>query len=181
MKKLLSLVAVLLIGTSVFAQEFSTTEFRPRGYAGFVEEGLAGCTLTGDILHSATATVHGYQINPNFFIGAGFAIDIDVPLKEGLFGSDNSPISGIPIFADVRCDLTKKRISPFIDFRAGYSPAGTSRKGAYVSPTLGVDFFFTNHPKLGLYCGVMYEFQQCTFDWGNDNLHYIGAKFGFRW
>ena len=180
----LALVAILLIGASAFAQE----EYRPRGYAGFVEEGLAGCTATGDILHSSTATIHGYQINPNWFIGAGLAVDIDIPLVNtviqtpmGAFVTDNSPVSGLPLFADVRCDLTKKRISPFVDFRAGYSPCGDFRKGAYVSPTIGCDFFFRNHPKMGLYCGVMYEYQQCNRNGSTGEMHYVGAKFGFRW
>lgn len=168
MKKIFAIVAILMSCMSMQAQD----EFRPKGYAGFVEEGLAINVEETAIMLSSTATVHGYQFNPNWFLGGGLAADI-------YFWSANDKTQtsfNLPIFVDGRWDITKKRICPFIDLRAGYNPIGY--KGAYVSPTIGCDFMFRARPKMGMYVGVTYVMQGAK---GGGNTNNVGLKVGFRW
>ncbi len=106
-----------------------------------------------DAMGVAFSTSHGYQINSNFYVGAGIALNI-LPMSHG------ADEMFIPIFGNFRYDFCKGKITPFLDAKIGYSVGTTndeltlvvpneyitglfaeqSNMGAYVSPSIGVRF-----------------------------------------
>ncbi|MDD6209220.1 MAG: hypothetical protein PUB21_01275 [Bacteroidales bacterium] len=111
------------------------------GYRGFLEIGGGYAVL--DNVMFLIQTTHGYQFNPYFFIGAGVGIS-NIFVEKILF---------VPVFADFRVNFTKKPISPFFDFKVGYSVS--KEKRIYVSPCLGISFAFNESSALNL--GVGYN------------------------
>lgn len=70
------------------------------------------------------SSTHGCLINPSFYVGAGVHFHYD------------AHAIAIPIFADVRGNLTKKNVKPFLNFRIGYSVGDV--KGVYLTPSVGM-------------------------------------------
>ena len=54
-------------------------------------------------------TTHGFQFNPYLYVGAGAGIRL------------GDSYTAIPIYADVNYTMLKKKVSPFIDAKIGYS------------------------------------------------------------
>ena len=105
-----------------------------RGYRGFVDAEWSRYSrrLTDyggwHENHWGVSTVHGYQVMPQLFVGAGAALNCNVWLG-----------SWYPrLFADVRTDLKLGIFTPFADLRAGWTL--TSDAGFYFSPTVGYRF-----------------------------------------
>ena len=100
------------------------------GYRGFVELGHTfGVGMVRDFGRLDVATTHGIQINPHLFFGAGLSLNYAYH-----YGS-----IALPFYADIRTDILKSNISPFIDFKIGYSITDAF-KGLYLSPTIGCRF-----------------------------------------
>ena len=95
------------------------------------------------------STTHGAQINPHFFMGVGLGFNY-FHLSE---------CWNLPIYADFRANFLKGKITPFIDFRIGYSVGDAS--GLYFSPSLGCNFGFGN--KSGFSISLGYEYQKADF------------------
>jgi len=136
-------------------------DYRTSGYMGFVEE----TTITdfGKNTFGGFNTTHGYQINPNFFVGAGAGIIINY---------DKTDVIGVPIYGDVRYTMLKSKVTPFVEAKCGYSVADV--EGFYVSPALGVDIGFTE--KFGLYVCLAYEhysIEKTTYS------YYNGSYYGY--
>lgn len=91
------------------------------------------------------STIHGYQIIPHLFVGAGVAYNYFHEVES----------SAVPVFADVRGTLPIGKFSPFVDARIGYSVAGYN--GFYFSPSIGCRLGLTN--SLGLNLSVGYSMQ----------------------
>lgn len=72
------------------------------------------------------STSHGCLVNPYFYVGAGLGVH---------YYYDGSAVA-IPIFADLRGNLMKGNIKPFLNFRIGYSVCDI--EGLYLSPSVGV-------------------------------------------
>lgn len=81
---------------------------KTRGYRGFVDGGF---TAGYDFMVELINTSHGYQINPHFFVGGGMGLHI-AAIEGGVI---------VPIFADVRVNFLKHKISPFVDYKVGAS------------------------------------------------------------
>lgn len=79
-------------------------------YRGFVDTGLAFDLSDSDGYFSCS-TSHGYQFNPHLFLGGGFAINYYFDASEAV----------IPVFADFRYYITKRRITPYIGTKLDYS------------------------------------------------------------
>jgi hypothetical protein len=71
-------------------------------------------------------TTHGVQILPELFVGAGAGINF--------YHSSDGAIA-LPFFVDVRTDILRSNISPFVDLKVGYSFGEVS--GLYVTPSVG--------------------------------------------
>ena len=100
-----------------------------RGYRAFIYFGLgAGVGDYGDDKIEIT-TVHGYQINPKWFVGLGvgdyYFVDNDVEI--------------IPIFAEGRYEIKEGRFSPFVSLRLGSSILLDGGEAYfYCSPSIGL-------------------------------------------
>ena len=73
-------------------------------------------------------TTHGFQFNPYLYVGAGAGIRL------------GDSYTAIPIYADVNYTMLKKKVSPFIDAKIGYSLLDAS--GFYMNPGVGVNWNF---------------------------------------
>ena len=128
-------------GTSMFDGNGPVT-----GYKGFIDLGYtigAGDFGEGRI---SFMTTHGYQFNPYFFAGIGTGVNY----------FHKSEAWGIPIYADFRGNLMNNGITPFVDFKIGYSVLDA--EGFFLSPSIGCRFAIGE--KSGLNISVGYEVQK---------------------
>ena len=157
----------------------STSRDRPgttgvqRGYRGFFDLGYTiGTGDYDDASRLELSTTHGYQFNPHFFLGAGVGVT---------YWHDMDYV-GLPIFVDVRADILKYWVSPFIDFKIGYSFIDI--EGVYFAPTVGCRFDVGGKASLNL--GIGYTVQMCEVITGSryvirtstENLGGFHLKFG---
>lgn len=125
-----------------------------RGYRGFFDwTSSVRSESTGEMDYNGTlykfsegafytgfTTSHGYQIDPMFFVGAGFGFE-----KCGKFDYEI-----VPLFLEGRVDLEFNKFTPYGDLRVGANLADGS--GFYLSPTIGYRFNWGR--KVGLNLGV---------------------------
>lgn len=116
------------------------------GYKGFVDLGYGigvGDYSAGRVEFQTT---HGYQFNPYFFAGVGAGYS---------YYTDGS-VSSIPIFADFKAGFPINRITPFFDFKIGYSVLDVD--GFYLSPSVGARF--ATGARTGVSLALGYEMQK---------------------
>lgn len=99
-----------------------------QGYRGFVDVfynvGLDGPTMR----RFGVTTTHGYQFLPYLFAGAGVGMN--------QVHSTSKNYLAIPVFADLRLDLLRHSISPFIDVKMGWT-LGDKAFGLMFNPSIG--------------------------------------------
>ncbi len=123
-----------------------------RGYRGFMDLGYTiGTGGWVDTNRLEFATSHGYQFNPYFYLGAG----------AGVHYYHQADLVEIPIFADFRVDILNHRITPYIDFRIGYTVY--EEAGFYAAPTGGCRI---NMAGIALNIGIGYTIQKFGHYWG---------------
>ncbi len=86
-----------------------------RGFRGFVDFG--GSLGFGDTKQNYQGSISftgGYQINSMLFVGGGVAPTVN-------FNDFDQTICVVPLYAAVRLDFLKNKVSPYINARAGYS------------------------------------------------------------
>lgn len=143
-----------------------------RGYRGFME---LGYTIgTGDwegTNRVEFSTSHGYQFNPYFYAGVGAGVNYyhEADLVE------------IPVFADLRADILNNWITPYVDFKIGYTVYDAA--GFYMSPTVGCRFGFDNN--LALNIGIGYTMQKTSVYWygygsSKENMGGFSIKLGME-
>lgn len=129
MKKVFILAVMLLFSIGSIAQNTAKNCYR-----GYVDAGYSVGIGDYDFGRFEVNTSHGYQINPYLFIGAGTGLhfmssyktkDMDIPLDIR-----DSKVD-IPVFANIRCNLLKKKVSPFVDIKGGTYV--TNNGGLYVN------------------------------------------------
>ena len=99
-------------------------------------------------------TTHGFQFNPYLYVGAGAGIRL------------GDSYTAIPIYADVNYTMLKKKVSPFIDAKIGYSLLDAS--GFYMNPGIGVSWNFYKGLSVFLKVGYTYNANPCD-DWIKPN------------
>ena len=111
-------------------------------------------------------TSHGYQFNSCIFLGAGVGLhfmssyetkDMYIPLDVRDRQVD------IPVFANIRCNFSKKKVSPFVDLKGGTYV--TNNGGLYVNASAGCRFAINEKQAVSLavgYASEKLEFE--TFD-----------------
>ncbi len=148
MKKLL----LLLILSVATLQPVSAQSYR--GFAD-IEGGISfwhnsGYAFTYGLI--GVTTTHGVQLAEKFFIGAGTGFLTDT---KGIV---------MPLYADFRFDFwNDKKLSPFIDFKAGYTLDissendifGVIGNGLYINPTIGFRVRLTE--RMGINIGLAYS------------------------
>lgn len=133
MKKLLVSIALLLTTLNLFAQQNSEGCYR-----GFVDGGYTIGIGDYEFGRFEINTAHGYQINPFFFIGGGLGLHF-MPKYEtegtSIALDQRDSKVDIPVFANLRANLCKGSISPFIDGKAGTYV--TNNGGLYLNISAG--------------------------------------------
>lgn len=132
------------------------------GYRGFVDLGYT--VGTGDFGEDRVefATSHGYQFNPYLYVGLG----------AGAHYYFDSEVVEIPIFAHVRSEFLNNSISPFLDFKVGYTVYDAT--GFYMTPTVGCRFAIGN--KSGISVGLGYTMQKVNYDFYYAGYDYSGSE-----
>jgi hypothetical protein len=180
MKKLLSLLLSMCVATGVFALT------PQRGYRGFVEwsNDITSYKYFEDsrlnFYYTGVSTSHGYQFNPNLFVGAGLAIQTYT----------GGGIWKVPVFAQVRTDQQWGKFTPFGDLRVGYDLGDCDgSSGYYFSPTVGYCFNWGRKVGLNVALGLtlkgysidMYNIELVEVDgYYTYNMDYIGVKHGTK-
>lgn len=139
------------------------------GYRGFID---LGYTIgTGDYGEDRVefATSHGYQFAHFLYAGLG----------AGVHYYFDSEVVEIPIFAHLRSEFLNNRISPFFDFKIGYTVYDAT--GFYLTPTVGCRFAIGN--RAGFSVGLGYTMQKIEYDdyyySGSENVGGLSIKVGF--
>ncbi len=105
------------------------------------------------------------QIKPWFSFGMGV----------GLRHYFSQELNMVPIFVDLRANLSTKKVSPFLSCKAGYSLGGRF----FLNPKIGLSIKISNKNALNI--GVGYEMQQIgTSYYGRSTDNSIGANIGFQ-
>lgn len=161
MKKVFLLLALL---SSVICSNAQNTA--KNCYRGFVDAGYSVGIGDYNFGRFEVNTSHGYQINPYLFIGAGAGLhfmysyktkDMDIPLDVR-----DSKVD-IPVFANIRCNFLKKKVSPFVDVKGGTYV--TNDGGLYVNASAGCRFSINEKQAINLSIGYATEKLQFeTFD-----------------
>lgn len=114
-------------------------------------------------------TTHGVQLGSHFYIGAGAGVRL---------GDD---YTSIPLYGSVRYTLLKKKISPFIDAKIGYSLLDAA--GFYANPGAGVNRNFYKSLSVFLKVGYTYNSEAYGEAWNKDGEavypHGVSASIGF--
>lgn len=114
-------------------------------------------------------TTHGVQLGSRFYIGAGAGVRL---------GDD---YTSIPLYGSVRYTLLKKKISPFIDAKIGYSLLDAA--GFYANPGAGVNWNFYKSLSVFLKVGYTYNSEAYGEAWNKDGEavypHGVSASIGF--
>ena len=118
-------------------------------YKGFIDFGYTVGVGSYGEGRVALSTTHGAQIIPHLFVGAGVGFNY----------FPESEVWNMPLYADFRTNFLKGKITPFLDFRLGYSVGDAS--GFYMAPTIGCDFGFGK--KSGFSVALGYEFQKAEY------------------
>lgn len=136
MKKLF--VSILMLAAAgTFAQEksaFPTTGYRGSGFVYYVGN-------ADDWESYSIGSMHGYQINPKWFVGGGAQLNFG----SLLYKNDDYSFVSATLYADARLDMIEKPISPYLNFKMGITDGDIT--GAYVAPEIGVRF---RHFNLGI-------------------------------
>lgn len=153
MRKVLSLAALLLFVLGVNAQNTSKNCYR-----GYVDVGYSFGVGDYDFGRFEVNTSHGYQVNPYLFFGAGTGLHfmssyktkgMDIPLDVR-----DSKVD-IPVFANVRCNFLKKKVSPYVDVKGGTYV--TNNGGLYVNASIGCRFSINDEQAVNFSVGYATE------------------------
>ncbi len=173
MKRISLILAVCLLAIGVFARQ------PQRGYRGFIDwdNNLTSYTeWTPDnhvtYYYTGVSTSHGYQFNPNFYLGAGLSLEYN-KRSESYF---------LPLYLQARTDQKFGKFTPFGDLRLGYSFSDGG--GLYVCPTIGYRFNWGRKFALNLGVGVTVKCSSpeiYNIDYAEDSdgyLHIVATYMG---
>lgn len=125
-------------------------------------------------LNVGATTSHGYQIDSQWFVGAGLGVEYCIDYGSYM----------VPLFAEGRMDMQFGRFTPFADVRAGVNLG--EGIGAYLSPSIGYRFNWGR--KVGINLGVGLTLAgykvECYEGWWDDaesfEMWYVGTKHRMR-
>ena len=136
---------------SAFSTEFVAGKGPQHGFRAMVDAGygffIGDRQLHTDVRdheHAEVNAVAGYQLLPCLFVGGG----------AGFHRFTNRKYNVYPVFADVRVDMLRNSITPFVDLRFGkifgHYAATTATFGALFSPALGCRFGISQRVALNI-------------------------------
>ena len=143
------------------------------GYRGFIDLGFTIGTGSFGEDRVEFSTSHGYQFA--HFLYAGFGV--------GVHYYYDSEVVEIPVFAHLRSEFLNHSISPFIDFKVGYSVYDNT--GLYLTPTVGCRFAIGE--RAGISVGFGYTMQKIKYEYydypyyftESENFGGFSIKLGF--
>ncbi len=169
MKKLLFLIAWVLLSSSTASAIYFDDDGISQGYRGFADFsytlGIGDWGKNHDRVGIMTS--HGYQIAPQFFAGIGVGYNY--------YFNSHDEASSLPVFVHFRSDLLENEITPYVDLRVGYSFLDI--KGFYINPSVGCRFELNDN--LGLNVGIGYTMQQAEFIYYSEKKNCGGLDFRF--
>lgn len=137
----------------------------------------------------------GYRFNPYVRVAAGFGfnmtsttsrIEFSGPVPPDVLTQLIGPFISMPLFVNVKANMTKSIVSPYVSVDCGYNftlpVSGNNhlvfKQGFMIRPSLGVDFHFR---MCTMFVGVGYSFQTCSFaDLPYKNYSQITQTIGFQ-
>lgn len=187
MKKLTLLFLLIACAINSSAQDASAepqpepiTTGLKRGYQAFAEAGYAAAVGDWGISLVTVSTSHGFQFNPNIYLGLGLGLHFAVGGEEMTDGD-----TFLPIFADFRWTMIKKRVTPFMGVRFGGIAAIDSYYadgGIHCNPSIGVRIGTRDDNAINVSLGYIYN--QLTIGtysyWGYYTYHADCGSFGWR-
>lgn len=171
-----------------------------KGYEKSIETGYS--LGIGDVSNNTFnfAMVNGYRFNPNFYIGAGVGFGYTNNLNginiTHLFSVSNTTeyrqgLVLIPIYAQIKINLTNSNVSPFLLANVGYTIDGRKDFGFMFAPTFGIDFKIND--KQSIYSQIGFNVQNHkysyikdlgTLDWEistkEENLSSLDVRVGLK-
>ena len=146
------------------------------GYKGFVDAGYSIGSSDYKLNRFEVNTSHGYQFNPYIFLGAGLGLhfmpsyateDMDIPYEIR-----DSKVD-IPVFANIRFNLSKSKISPFLDAKGGTYV--TNNGDMYINISVGCRFAINERQGISIAVGATsgkLEFERFDSFIGRYGLNY---------
>lgn len=153
MRKILLLAALFSAVLGANAQNTSRNCYR-----GYVDAGYSIGVGDYDFGRFEINTSHGYQFNPHFFLGAGVGLHfmpsyktkgMDIPLDVRESKVD------IPVFANLRCNFTEKKVAPFVDLKGGSYM--NNNGGLYANVSVGCRIALNEKQAISLSAGYATE------------------------
>lgn len=179
MKKVLFSLGFVLLCSPLFSQEkeWKVKGFEPQIRISFDEgaDRQKNFSFGADVLFA-------YRFNEHIRLGAGAAVDY-VNLKfdnaktinHHYYKAYYEAAMAIPVFANVKVDFLKRKVSPYLSIDCGYNffipfskYAQSNKLGFLIRPAVGVDIRFK---KCVLFVELAYKYQARNFE-------YSMVKFG---
>lgn len=213
MRLLIMAFAILFVSSQVKAQYTSivnqaanilqTAIVGGASYKGFVDVSYTAGFGNLKASFAGVSTIHGFQFNNWFFMGAGLGVDYvysDVQkYYHGDFGNKGVRSSGamVPIFTDFRFNIgPRTSASFFIDIKAGGSFLIGKRylaiENGYLSgseyfmlkPSLGIRIPVGQSSKKAFNIGLTYQLLTCNYWYNYDSggtINSLGGTFSYEW
>lgn len=172
MKKILFVLGFALVCSSVFSQEkeWKVKGFEPQIRLAFDE----GVDYQKNFSFGADF-VAAYRFNEIVRLGAGVGIDyINMRFEESKYigykkyDAYNEAAMTIPLFANIKVDFLKTKVSPYLSADCGYNIfipfskyAQNNKLGFFIRPAFGVDIRFR---KCTLFIELAYRYQARSFE-----------------
>lgn len=161
--KRLGIILLLLVSISSFAK---SQNVYGNCYRGFVDVGYDIGVGDYQFGRFEISSSHGYQVNPFFFVGAGFGLhfmsEYETPNMSIALDVRDSSVE-IPLFANLKCNFTKSKIAPFIDLKAGTFV--TNNGGLYINISGGCRIATKDNQAVNVSVGyTMQKLEFETFD-----------------
>lgn len=141
-------------------------------YRGFVDAGYTFGIDDYKFGRIEVNTSHGFQINPYVYVGGGagfhFMSSYETPDMQYPLDIRDSKVD-VPVFANIRGNLTKGKITPFLDLKGGMFV--TNSGGLYVSASLGCRI--ATNEKQAFNVSVGYSIEKLEFQTFS---HFISSK-----
>jgi hypothetical protein len=165
MKKIIAMLCLVAITTgSIFAQ---------KGYEKSIE--LGASVGVGDYSNNTfgISMINGYRFSQYLFAGAGVGFGYSnalngVSIKDGITTEYRTDAYLIPIFANVKANLSAGKVSPFIQLNAGYTfdvnQYLKDAPGFMVEPAFGVDFKMNDKKAFYLIAGFNLQHSKYSFN-----------------
>lgn len=127
-------------------------------YRGFVDAGYSIGIGDYEFGRVEINTSHGYQFNPYIYLGAGIGLHMAAEYKtKGMniaLDTRKSKVD-IPIFGNIKANLSKGKIAPFIDGKIGYFV--NNNGGLYANLSAGIRIATNEKQAVNVYVGYSSE------------------------